>query len=432
MVQTADETSYIVPPENFINLGEWKDNSNGLTSYFIRPPGYGMFYLACYSILGSNALLGMKTIQITFFFFSILLFFRLSKLIGLSNKMLLITLLLFAFLPCYSGFVYYSMTEGVTPFFVIWSVLSLLEASESKKPSWQLFASNSFLLLIRPQLAIIPVSIFFYFFVKKMHKPLLYLSFSFLPLFAWYVRTGVISNEVPSLHPIYSKTNNHFYRPSHEAITDLFRIWEWRSDIFHNQTGRIGFGDSTIILGVVSELPKNYQEGVIPLLFQFRDLNVYREKELKDQKITNYLPNELAFIENVEQMKEKFISQNLTDYYLKTPLLSLKEFLNKSYLNLFIFQITFRGNALIEVLRIVCWLVLLSSFIFTFLLLFKKKISSIHFYLIVSLAVFMFYLVFVQRLNEERYIIPILPLFLVFGALFLDRIKMKSTNLINH
>jgi len=315
------------------------------------------------------------------------------------------------------------MTEGVTPFFVVWSVLSLLEASESKKPSWQLFVSNSFLLLIRPQLAIIPISIFFYFFVKKMHKPLLYLSFSFLPLFAWYVRTGVISNEVPSLHPIYSKTNNHFYRPSHEAITDLFRVWEWRSDVFHTQTGHVGFGDSTMIMAVAKELPAKYRKEVTPLLFQFRDLNVYRETELKDQKIMDYLPNELAFIERVKQIKKQLASQNLTDYYLKTPFLSLKEFLNKSYLNLYIFQEPLRGNALIEVLRIACWLVFISSFLFTFLLLFKKKISSIHFYLIVSLAVFMFYLVFVQRLNEERYIIPILPLFLVFGALFLDRIK---------
>lgn len=418
MVQTADETSYIVPPKNFISKGEWRDNSNGLTAYYQRPPGYGLLYLLSYSLLGGWALLGLKIIQIPLFFYSILLFWRLTKSIGLSDKLQFIATFVFACLPSYSGFVYYSITEGVTPFFLVWSVFSMVESSNSGKVTWQLTFSNACLLLIRPQLAIIPISVLFYFLVKRYFKAFTFLALAFLPILAWYVRSGIISNEIPSLHPIYSKTNNHFYRPSHGALTDLFRIWEWRSDVFHNQTGRIGFGDSTSILAVANELPEQYREKVTPLLFKFRDLNVYRETKLKNQKITDFIPQEKAFINTVYLTQKELISQNLVDYYLKTPFLSLKEFLNKSYLNLFIFQETYRRNPLMEILRVTCWLIFITSFLGTFLFLFKTRITSIHFYIISGLAVFIFYLVFVQRLNEERYIVPILPLFLVYGFSF--------------
>lgn len=421
MVQTADETSYIVPPKNFISKGQWRDNSNGLTAYYQRPPGYGTLYLICYLFLGSWALLGLKIIQIGLFFFSVILFWRLTKAIGLTDKFQFITTFIFAFFPSYSGFVYYSITEGVTPFFVMWSVLSMVESSISVKATWQLTLSNASLLLIRPQLAIIPIAVLLYFAVKRNFRALLFLGLAFLPICAWYVRTGMISNEIPSLHPIYSKTNNHFYRPSHGAITDLFRIWEWRSDVFHNQTGRIGFGDSTAILSVANELPEQYREQVTPLLFQFRDLNVYRETKLKDQKITDFIPQEKAFIKTVYEVRNDLISQNLADYYLKTPFLSLKEFLNKSYLNLFVFQETFRGNPLMEILRVTSWLIFITSFVATFLLLFKTRITPIHFYIISGLGVFIFYLVFFQRLNEERYIVPILPLCLIFGIYSLQK-----------
>src|SRR5690606_19744752 len=136
---------------------------------------------------------------------------------------------------------------------------------DSNRFRWQLVLSVGLLVLIRPQLGILPLVGFLYGLLSKHYHLSSGIILAIVPLFLWYVRTGLISNEVPSFHPIYSKTNNHFYRPSHAAMTDLFRIWEWKSDVFHNHSGRIGFGDESSIDDVLNEIPQKYRESVEPL-----------------------------------------------------------------------------------------------------------------------------------------------------------------------
>lgn len=431
MIQTADETSYIVPPQNFVNKGEWKDNSNGLTAYYQRSPGYGLLYLVNYLILGKNALFGLKITQVALFFVSILVFWKILKEFQVTKRLAFIGTAFFAILPLYSGFVYYTLTEGVVPFFTLWSFLELKRSDNQNKIRWQLIVSIAFLVLIRPQLGILPAVGMAYSLIKKQYKLLATISIALLPLFLWYVRTAIISSEIPSFHPIYSKTNNHFYRPSHAAITDLFRIWEWRSDVFHSQTGRVGFGDSLTIQEVVSELPEKYQVAVKPILYEFQSLNRLRLDQYENKKILDYLPGELEFLENVSKVRTQLIKDNQIDYYLKTPVMSMKDFLNKSYMNLFIFQASFRGNWIVESLRVICWLVVIGSLIISFITLFRLKWKSIEFSILVGVFVFLFYLVFVQRLNEERYIVPILPIWLIFCFIGIKKWRSKKMPLEN-
>lgn len=426
MVQTADETSYIVPPQNWLNHGEWKDNSNGLTSYYQRSPGYGIIYLINLLVLGKNALLGLKITQIILFFASILLFWRILKEFHVSEKLAFYTTLVFACLPLYSGFVYYSMTEGVVPFFVLWSIFELKRSVGVNKMRWQVIVSLGFLLLIRPQLGILPLLGLLYGFISKQYRFSGTILVALLPLFIWYARTAFISNEIPSFHPIYSKTNNHFYRPSHAAITELFKVWEWRSDVFHNQTGRVGFGDSTALNSVLLEIPEKYRASVEPLFAQFQSLNRLRMQGYDGKTISDYLPGEQQFILDVHSIRNQLIQENRFDYYIRIPAMSAKEFLNKSYMNLFVFQSTWRGNWLIEALRIVCWLFVVGTIGFTFLSLFVFNWKSLEAFILLGLGIFLFYLVFVQRLNEERYIVPILPVFLLLSVIGYSQLRAKK------
>ena len=428
MVQTADETSYIVPPQNWINHGEWKDNSNGLTSYYQRSPGYGFLYLVNFLILGKSALLGLKITQIALFFVSILLFWRILNEFHVKENFSFIATLIFACLPLYSGFVYYSLTEGVTPFFVLWSIFELKRSIGIERMRWQLMVSMACLVLVRPQLGIIVAVGFLFGILAKQFRLSTALFISLLPLFAWYARTAFISNEIPSFHPIYSKTNNHFYRPSHAAMTELFKIWEWRSDVFHNHTGRLGFGDSTSIHAVLNEIPEKHRQTIEPIFRQFQTLNQLRLNEYEDKKITDYLPGEKEFIQDVETVRQELIRSNRFDYYLKIPALSAKEFLNKSYLNLYVFQAAWRGNWFIEALRIVCWFVVVASIGITFLSWFVFKWKSLEAFLVLGMGAFLFYLAFVQRLNEERYIVPILPVLLILSVIGLSKVKKNASH----
>lgn len=427
LIHTADEASYIAPARNFVDKGVWRDNSNGLTAYYQRPPGYGLIYAVNYFLVNQYAFLAVKIVQVICFFISILFFWKILKLLNLNDRWSFFATMIYALFPCYSGFVYFSITEGVTPFLVLWSMFETIKVDRNNKPSIGLIVSNAFLLLVRPQLAIFSLMALVYYIARKKFKISIYVLSAFIPIICWYARTAYISNEVPSLHPIYSSTNNHLFRPTHAAMTDIYRIWEHRSDVFHTHIGKIAYGDSIQIDLVNAELPKEYQSSMRPVFERYQALNNYQFEHFKDQALIESFEGEEQFIKDVNHLRADLIDQNPVDYYLKTPLKSAKDFFNKSYLNLYIFQAEFRGNFVVESFRVLCWLVILFSVIFTFLLPFFISRKSIQFFIVTSIFLFMFYLVFVQRLNEERYIVPILPLFLILGVfslhLLFNRLK---------
>ena len=72
-VKTSDDPSYLNPPSNYLNQGEWKDKILGKQAYFNRPPGYGILYLAALSISSSTAdsLFLLKCLQLLLFGFSV-------------------------------------------------------------------------------------------------------------------------------------------------------------------------------------------------------------------------------------------------------------------------------------------------------------------------------------------------------------------------
>lgn len=422
LITTADEASYLVPPANWIHTGVWKDNSNGLTAYFQRSPGYGMMYMCCL-LAGSYSFLLLKLLQIVLFACSIFLFRRLLNLWDVKQSWQWIATLIYAFLPAYSGFVYYTLTEAVTPFFLIWSVLEWTKAHQNQQRSWSLLLSTALLILIRPQMMVLVLVVVVLFLLTRKWKSVKWLSLAFLPLALWYGRTAYITGEVPAMHPIYSVTNNHLYRPTHEALTGLFRIWEYRSDVFHEQVGTVAFGDSAAVEGVIAALPEDCKNEVGPLLYQYRELQLKRIELFGNGTISQSYPGEQAFMEDVQAVRTELIRRNRFRYYVQTPARSAVEMLTLSHLNLYVFQGLWRGKWWMEVLRLLVFVVITSSIALTALLLFLRRGDSLHYALIVGLIVFFGYLFFIQRLNEDRYIYPFLPVFLALGTVTLARIR---------
>lgn len=426
MIHTADEASYIVPPKNWVKTGEWKDNSIGLSAYYQRPPGYGGIYLLNFLLLNKSALLGMKILQIFLFFVSCFVFWKILNELKLPPKWQIATTAIYAFLPSYSGFIYFSITEGVTPFFMLWSIYELIHSNNKNTPTKGLIISNALLLIIRPQLAILPLIGILYFLVQKSYKTVGFIALAFVPISAWYLRTAIIAEEIPSIHPIYSATNNHLYRPTHAALTEIYRVWEYRSDVFHTHIGKAISGDSIQLKNIAEEIPSQYRREMIELLNEFSQLNAYRINHFSDKPINDYFKGEVEFISKTNALREKFIEENPIDFYFKTPFKSAVQFMNKSYMNLYIFQVTYRGNFMIEGLRILCWIIFSASVLLTFLIPFKIKWNSLEVALVVGIGLFLFYLVAFQRLNEERYIVPIMPLLLLLGAYSLFQFTAKN------
>lgn len=200
MVYTADEPSYTAPPVNFIHHGIWIDNFEGNSSYYQRPPGYGMIYGICYLLFKDQALTALRIIQLICFFLSILLIGKIFNTLLKNEIAAILGSAFYGFIPIYSGFTAYALTEGITPFLVIWTIYSL--TSESRSKHMLIFLSTAILMLVRPQLAFLPVSMLLCELIKGHYRTGLIMITAFLPILIWQIRSISIEGKLIGIHPI--------------------------------------------------------------------------------------------------------------------------------------------------------------------------------------------------------------------------------------
>ena len=412
MIKTTDDASYLLPPIHWLETGEWTDGSIGKSGYFQRPPGYGFLFLLSTLISSSKAYLILKLIQIVGFFASILLVGKIVDRIGLNRNWTLIGAISYGLLPCFSGFLYHSLTEGITPFLLLWSTYEWIKVVRNEGNYLRYTISNAFMLLVRPQLALFALVFIVYFLWCRQKKAFWWSTLILLPFFCWQMRTMILNEGIAGIHPIYSVTNQSLYRPPHQAITELFKVWEYRSDRFHETIGMLTADSSqTARNSALLNIPEKYRGSAAPILAEFQALITLQRRRMADGELTRLLPEEKAFIAHAYDLTSSLSKSNKLDTYILTPVRSTKELLINSHLHLSIFQVKYRGTLWMESLRWICLLVILMSICATFLvLLLRRKTPTELWILSIPILGTICYLVCVQRLNEERYLTPILPI----------------------
>jgi len=425
LITTADEYSYFSPVDQFVETGIWAENSLGAKAY-MRTPGYGLIYLIAKVIGGSNAFLFLKTIQILLFAGSVYLFSKILITLKLSEKLTLVGTLIFGLMPMFSGFVYYTLSESVLPFFVLWSFYALLKANENQRNSLNVMIALGFLLLLRPQMLVL-TSLFLFYFLLMRKRIFWSVLLAFVPLFFWNIRTVYITGEWLGLNPIYSKNNNSLYREPHKEMTDLFRVWEYRGDYFHSTMAILSRDTSnTTTQSVLKTIPIQYQATVRPIFLEFQKFRHQQITAYANKKISSYLPGEKVLIGNIKLARKKLIRDNPADFYLITPLKSFKKLMLTSMMNLFVFQETWKEQSIVLILKYGSFLLISLGFISSILLLIKASNPVIRVSAL-SVLVSIFYLSFGQRFNEERYLLPYLSLLLIHLLVFLEHIIQFKT-----
>lgn len=426
LVKTADDLSYRVPPENFLRNGKWKDNRKSEVSYVMRPPGYGFVIFLSLILDPENPEITQKIIQILFFLISVLLFGKILSEITNNLRISLVGALTFGLMPCYSGFVYYSITEAFTPMLILLLTFLFLKIRK-RYDHWSLI---SFILvtgmvsITRIQLIIFPV-IFMLILIFTSRKYLWVIA-SFTPLLLWQIRVHHFTSKF-DMHPIYSENNLDEFRPPHRAMTDLFRIWEYRSDQFHSSIHKLSQGvDSTNLVTVLVDIPEHLHNDVRPILKEYQSLNDLQKIASRENNLIILKEPEESFIRSTERITRRLALENFGLAYVITPFNSLFQFFNKSYLNLYVFQKTWRGNLGIEVLRLLCFSLVLISFITVLMTAVFRFLPEAIKYISSPILLTILYLMFVQRLNEERYLVPILPLALVVFISFIHHLFFRT------
>ncbi len=425
LLTSADEASYFSPAFNFLQKGTWKDNSIGQSAYFQRTPGYGLVYLFCLVIAGKKAFWMLKLLQILAFSGSIFLFGNILEKLLKNSKFALFGTMIYAFVPAFSGFMYFTLTESFTPFLVLWSVFAGISFEQKKTNfSWNFLIANSVMLLFRPQLIVFLLGFCAFYFFQYQRKKAVFTLLAILPLLIWNIRTVAISGTWLGIHPIYSTTNNTLFRPSHEAMTNLFRIWEADGAKFHETIHALT--DSTDIRLISAQIPEKYRKKVTPIMEKYRVLCNYKLTHFDQKKpISGTFDGEDKFLLEINTLTKKLKSENKLDYYILTPIKSLKKLMLSSHLNLGIYQFKYRGTWWMDTIRWSCLAIIVSSFMAALLALFKKDRDLI-FYLSLAIIVNIFYLIFIQRMNEERYLTPFLPIALIVLLVGIFNLRKKT------
>ncbi len=460
-ILTSDDLVYIKPVKNLIETGVWTDGSIGRQQYFSRPPGYSLVILPFYFLFGlKTGLFILKLFQLLLFSFSTVCMLRLFENMLNDRKLAFLAALLYGVFPIASGFVFYTLTEAVTPAILIFHLYYLHKGWRNSNNIYYLKAALflAFLLLLRPVFAmfILPFSVLIlksgsdsFSLWRRLQKTLLYLSIFILPLCLWEIRVIKICNEFPGLYPVYDKEVNTIYRPTHRTIWEFGKCWGISGKDFHEHIGpiweQVVYPDSITgnpIQEFISVIPKEIVQEVGALKIQRAFLayqaNVKLQKSYLDanKKLpATFRAKEQKVITIFSHFTESYKSKHWFKYHVLVPLMYLKEMSFHSNLNLYVYQHTWRGNIGMEGIRILSLLLHVGVFVLLFLSFFIRKLSLFTRLLAISSFIYILFLAYYFRELEERYTLPMLPvLFLVafesvLQTQFYSYVKRKFQNM---
>ncbi len=458
-VVTADDNSYITPALNYLEKGTFKNNTTGKGAYFLRPPGYSLIFV----VLGhfadmKTSLKLLKAFQLILFCLSVYALFFIAFHYLKSLKMTILVTAFYGISNIASGFLFYTLTEGITPALVIFYVYFLMIAKNQKnaisKKRYYYVASLifSFLFVVRPFLGILGLALPFFLYADyRAEKKKLFLQIFMVGLLAsssmlvWQIRNWNIAKEFVGLHPVYyAENSNSCFRPPHQELWNLCKGWGENGGRFHSyfqpfwQSAIAGSPSDKDITTLISNFPKEVVEELgkerFVSMFKTYQQSILFQKYYYDHKLPmpNTLPDlEQKTITQLRALISDFRTHFWFQYYITSPLKVFKELAFHSNLSLYIFQKTFRGHYWMEALRAINFLVHSASFLLLiFSLFFDKKIylKSIFSW---SIIICVFYLIFVQRGIEERYTLPILSLVLLNFGYILLKVKALILSFIN-
>ena len=452
-IVTSDDLVYLKPVINYVDKGIWSDGSIGRQQYFSRPPGYSLFFLPYYLLFGiKKGLLFLKITQLILFSTSVICLFKLLERLLKSTKSAFVIAFLYGVFPIASGFVFYTLTEAITPAVVVFSLYFLHKGwFERGNKSAYLKATFflAFLLLIRPvfSMLVIPLLVLVFNFQvhqeslwKRVGRVLVYLSISLMPILIWEIRVFSICKEFPGLYPVYDKEVNTIYRPSHRAIWEFGKCWGISGKEFHEHIGPIWeqmiFPDSIhgdpigefikiIPLTIVKEI------GEKNLRFAFEQyqttVKIQRSFFLQKRVVPAFFSKKEQFVvRKFNFFTEQYKSKHWISYHVVVPLKYLKVMSFHSNLNLYVFQHTWRGSLVMEVVRFLSLLIHFSAFVLLVMSLFVCRLTTFTRLVSISSIIYVLFLAFYFRELEERYTIPILPILFLVSAELLKTSKIYS------
>lgn len=440
-IKTADDASYLRPAENYYYKGIWKDNNPGRQSYFIRTPGYGLFRFALMRAIGFEASYHyFMLVQLFLFAISVLLLYYLALLTGLPRSYALIVELIYGLTPFACGFLYYSITEAITPALMIAYLFFLFAGYKRARPVYFIVAALvlGYIGLTRPLLLLfgpgLPLAIYWSRWQTSLVKKLFFISLTafigLAPLGMWAIRSTLIAGEYVGIYPIYYPESNSQFRPTHQAIWGFQKSFGTQGLDFHQfmvplwRATMQGDTSDLHIDSIMMDCPDFVRQTIGEK--RLRNSYLLYRQSIAYQR--DYYPRGTAMPDTIPAIERQVISdfQTYTSEinskhwfwrHLAVPFRLFKSASFHSNLSMYMFQYSYRGRWWMEAMRLV-FLILHFLCCLSFVgILFWRNDRLITLIFGATIGLYFFYLCYVFRGLEERYTLPVLPLMLL--SLFL-------------
>lgn len=457
-VITADDASYIAPAQNLINSGELKNNLKDKSAYFLRPPGYSYWLILHGGVQTSLQLKILKISQLLLFSLSVYCLFFIAFTYLNSKRFAIITTSIYGVSTIASGFLYYTLTEAITPALMIFFVFGLIAAKQQEniKRKQLIYLLSSllfaFIFITRPVLGVFALGLLTFILIDfwKTKKQLIIttsaaLLIAFTPMIAWQIRNSKIAREYVGLHPVYFNQHSaSVFRPTHKALWKLCKGWGETGANFHGYFGEFwnaGIkGDTSLTQRrkMLAHFPSHVvkllgEKQIDEMLMSYQKSILYQKKFFDNQApMPLEIPmTEKQTISKIETLVAKYKSNLWFEYYIKSPLKVFKTLAFHSNLSLYVYQKTFRGNLIMEIFRIFAFAIHSCAFTLLILSLFSKRSIEYKSIFSFTLLIYVGYLIFIQRGIEERYTLPVFAMVLLGSAQivqqFLYKIKKGRT-----
>lgn len=436
-VKTADDASYLRPAENYYHTGVWRDNGPGRQSYFMREPGYGIFRYALMKISGiERSYSYFKYVQLLLFGISVFFLFQIAILSGLPLRYALIIEGIYGLSPFASGFIYYSITEAITPAMMILYVFFLLSGYKKAKPVYFLLASLvlGYISITRPVLllfgAALPLAVLWsgpnLSFGRKVLFIMLTGIIALAPIGIWALRSAQIAGRYVGIYPIYYVENNSQFRPTHKAIWEFEKSYGTEGLAFHQcmvplwKATISGDTSGIHIDSIMLDCPASVKQAIGEQRLRksyvlYRQSIIYqRSRYPSDVAMPDTIPAiERQVIRDFDAYTREINSKYWLWCHVAAPLKLFKSLSFHSNLSLYMFQHTYRGRWWMEATRGI-FLILHFLCCLSFLgVLFLRGDKLIKVLFGAAIGIYFFYLCYIFRGLEERYTLPILPFMLL-------------------
>lgn len=435
-VRTSDDASYLVPVENFLNGNGWRSNAIGDAAFTTRSPGYGLFYLGFRAWLSPKAALaGLMLFQMVLFAWAVSLIPQIAFTLGLPEKWGLTLALLVAILPTFSGFLSYTLTEGLTPALLIIFLSFLLKATRGSVSGFSLaIFVLSVLILVRPAMLVwifaLPIAFWKNKSFERRGTILFGIALVFLPLLTWQVWAFAKTDTFAGLHPIYHADSNDLYRPLHHDIWGFHKSWGQKGVEFHREMvalwrdARAQKSPEQSVNEIIASIPSEAVREIGKDNLKRAYLDYYQILSRQAGYFEAGLPvpgidsDEAQLSHYFREIRDQYVREHWFYSQVIVPLRVYWRLAGHSNLSLFMFQAPLRGNFAIEFLRYFSFFIHAGIFIL-FLPASLAGIRKRNIQLItLPVLIYLGYLCIVQRGVEERYTAPVLiPMFLIVMAM---------------